>query len=73
MFSPQRIIMGGGVLSQERLLPMIRQGMQHWLGGYIEQPAIRAEVERYIVLPALGARSVELGALRLAAAAAGEC
>ena len=38
--SPQRIVMGGGVMSQERLLPVIRQRMLHWLGGYIDRREI---------------------------------
>ena len=35
--SPQRIVMGGGVMSQARLLPLIRERMRHWLGGYIDR------------------------------------
>ena len=66
MISPQRIVMGGGVMSQERLLPMIRQRMQHWLGGYINRRALLSEVEHYVVAPALGVRAGVLGALRLA-------
>jgi fructokinase len=71
MLSPQRIVMGGGVLSQERLLPMVRQRTQHWLGGYIDRQSILTDIEHYIVAPALGVRSGVLGALRLAVAAAG--
>jgi fructokinase len=66
MISPQRIVMGGGVMRQERLLPMIRQRMQHWLGGYINRRALLSEVEHYVVAPALGERAGVLGALRLA-------
>jgi fructokinase len=66
MLSPQLIVMGGGVLSQERLLPMIRQRTQHWLGGYINRQEILTHIEQYIVAPALGARAGVLGALRLA-------
>lgn len=69
MISPQRIVMGGGVMSQERLLPMIRQRMQHWLGGYINRRALLSEVEHYVVAPALGVRAGVLGALRLAVTA----
>ena len=38
--SPQRIIMGGGVMSQQRLFPLVRQRMRHWLGGYIDRREI---------------------------------
>ena len=72
MVSPQRIIMGGGVMSQERLLPLIRQRLLHWLGGYIERPEILLHVDGYVVAPALGNRAGILGALILALNAAGE-
>lgn len=63
--SPQRIIVGGGVMA-ERLFPLVRRRMLHWLGGYIDRSEILAESERYIVPPALGARAGVLGALCLA-------
>jgi fructokinase len=67
--SPQRIIIGGGVMSQDRLFPLIRLRMQHWLGGYIDRPEIH-DADRYVVPPALGAQSGVLGALCLAISAA---
>src|SRR6201999_471978 len=54
--SPQRIILGGGVMS-ERLFPLVRQRTLHWLGGYIDRPEILNGIESYIVPPALGARA----------------
>jgi fructokinase len=63
--SPQRIIIGGGVMNQDRLFPLVRLRMQHWLGGYIDRPEI-LNADRYIVAPALGAQSGVLGALKLA-------
>jgi fructokinase len=68
--SPQRIVMGGGVMSQTRLLPLIRQRMRHWLGGYIDRPEILAGVDRYVVAPELGDRAGVFGALVLAMDAA---
>jgi fructokinase len=62
--SPQRIIMGGGVMA-ERLFPLVRHRTLHWLGGYIDRPEILNGIESYIVPPALGARAGVLGALRL--------
>jgi fructokinase len=69
-FSPQRIIMGGGVMSQERLYPALRQRMQHWLGGYIDRGEILGEAARYVVPPALGTRAGVLGGVALAMVAA---
>jgi fructokinase len=67
--SPQRIVMGGGVMTHARLLPPIRQRLQHWLGGYIDRREILAGIERYVVPSLLGASAGIRGALLLAAAA----
>jgi len=64
--SPQRIVMGGGVMSQLRLLPPIRQRLRHWLAGYIDRSEILTDTDRYVVSPALGTRAGILGALALA-------
>jgi fructokinase len=68
--SPQRIIMGGGVMSGERLFSGVRQRMRHWLGGYIDRSEILEDVQRYVVPPALGARAGVLGGVALGIAAA---
>jgi fructokinase len=71
--SPQRIIMGGGVMEQLHLFPRIRREVQTLLNGYIQSPALADEIDAYIVPPALGNRAGVLGAIALAAAvAAGE-
>jgi fructokinase len=68
--SPQRIIMGGGVMNQTHLLPLIRPRLRHWLGGYIHRSEILEDTDRYVVAPALGDRAGVLGALALAMDAA---
>ncbi|MEA3198449.1 MAG: fructokinase [Gammaproteobacteria bacterium] len=68
--SPQRIIMGGGVMNQLRLLPLIRLRMRHWLGGYINRSEILDGADNYVVAPGLGDRAGVLGALVLAMNAA---
>jgi len=70
MISPRRIVIGGGVMGQTRLLPMIREQTCHWLRGYIDRREIMKAVDDYIVLPGLGPRSGVLGALALALCAA---
>jgi fructokinase len=70
--SPQRIIMGGGVMDQKNLFPGTRQRMLHWLCGYIDRSELLADVHHYIVPPALGARAGVLGGLSLAIDAAGK-
>jgi len=64
--SPQRIVLGGGVMSQQRLLAPVRQRLLHWLGGYVDRPEILDAVERYVVAPGLEPQSGILGALLLA-------
>ena len=64
--SPQRIILGGGVMSQTELYPMVRREFQETLNGYIVSPDIESHIEGYIVPPGLGNRSGVLGAIALA-------
>jgi len=71
MLSPQRIVLGGGVMSQAHLFPLIRQKVLQYLNGYIQSPALSEDIEHYIVSPALGGRAGVLGAIALAIQAAG--
>jgi fructokinase len=64
--SPQRIIMGGGVMEQTQLFPLIRQKVQDLLNGYVQSPAILEKIDEYIVPPGLGKRAGVLGAIALA-------
>jgi fructokinase len=64
MHSPQRIIFGGGVMHQGRLLGGIRSRMLDWLRGYVPHPELRDE--DYITPPGLGGASGIKGALALA-------
>lgn len=64
--SPQRIVLGGGVMQHARLFAPVRERAQHWLGGYIARDDVEAGIDRYIVPPGLGELSGILGALRLA-------
>lgn len=64
--SPQRIILGGGVMSHPGLLAMVQREVQTLLAGYVQSPAITSDIERYIVAPGLGNQSGVLGAFALA-------
>jgi fructokinase len=66
--SPQRIIIGGGVMNT-RLFPLIHQRMLHWLAGYIDRVELLRHADQYVVPPALGSRAGVLGALSLALSA----
>ena len=64
--SPRRIILGGGVMQQPALFPLIRAEVQQLLNNYVQSPAITENVDSYIVPPGLGNRSGVLGAFALA-------
>ncbi|MCP4686670.1 MAG: ROK family protein [Desulfobacterales bacterium] len=64
--SPQRIILGGGVMRRERLFTLIRAKVRDGLNGYIQHPEILSNLDEYIAPPALGGRAGVLGAIALA-------
>ena len=69
-FSPQRIIMGGGVMGQPQLLPMVRKQVVKKLNGYLKVPQLIKDIDTYIVSPGLGDRAGITGAFALAQQAA---
>jgi fructokinase len=66
ILSPQRVILGGGVMQQAQLFPMIRREVQQLLNGYMKAPAILEHIDAYIVPPGLGDRAGVKGAIALA-------
>jgi fructokinase len=64
--SPQRIIMGGGVMQQMQLFPLIRRNVLSLLNDYVQSPKILVDIDQYIVPPDLGNRSGVLGAMAIA-------
>jgi fructokinase len=66
ILSPQRIILGGGVMRRKQLFGLINVDLQKILNGYIQSPEILEKPQKYIVPPALGERSGSLGAVALA-------
>jgi fructokinase len=65
ILSPQRIILGGGVMQQKQLFPLIRREVQQLLNGYVQSPAIVEKIDEYIVPPGLGDKAGVLGSLAL--------
>jgi fructokinase len=68
--SPRRIILGGGVMQQAHLFPMLRKRVRALLNGYVSPLDDAAALEQYIVPPALGDRAGVLGAIALGEQAA---
>ncbi len=65
-FSPEKIILGGGVMQQKHLFPLIHQKTLALLNGYVQAKEILESIETFIVEPGLGTRSGATGALLLA-------
>jgi fructokinase len=63
--SPQRVIVGGGITEQPRLIPLVREEVQVLLNGYILAPQIMEDIENYIVPPNFGKQCGVLGAIGL--------
>jgi len=73
LLSPQRIILGGGVMEQLHLFPRIRTRTVEMLNGYVQAPEILERIDEFIVPPGLGNRAgvsgcIALGQLALDAA-----
>ncbi len=70
--SPQRLILGGGVMSQPHMMPLVRGKLHKLLNAYVAAPQVLddQQLEHYIVLPGLGNLAGVLGALALAERAA---
>lgn len=64
VLSPQRIIIGGGVMHQEHLMPLIREEVKRQLAGYIDTKEL-LNMDQYVVLPSLNDNQGIMGALKL--------
>ncbi|ENH96653.1 fructokinase [Gracilibacillus halophilus YIM-C55.5] len=67
ILSPERIVIGGGVMKQQQLFPFIREKVLHMLNGYVTSPYVtEREIDQYIVPPGLTDEAGVKGALYLA-------
>jgi fructokinase len=69
IFSPECVVLGGGVAKRPGLLPIVRTQVRELIGGYIELTGEAVNMDQLVVPPALGDRAGVLGAIRLAMAA----
>ncbi len=65
-YSPQRIVLGGGVPQHPGLHEAVRIQVRQKLNGYVQSALIQNAINEYILAPALGNRSGVLGAIALA-------
>src|SRR5438128_7346909 len=64
--SPQRIVLGGGVMRQPGLFSLVRRHTLELLNGYIRVGEVIDRIDQYVVPPKLGANAGILGAIALA-------
>ncbi|CAM3679420.1 ROK family protein [Cohnella lubricantis] len=66
LLSPKKVILGGGVMHQSQLFPMIREEVRRNLNGYVSAEAIlESAIDDYIVPPSLGDNAGLCGSLAL--------
>ncbi|MCI8287578.1 MAG: ROK family protein [Lachnospiraceae bacterium] len=65
VYSPQKIILWGGVMHQEKLFAMVRKEVKRLLNSYVSHEMILESIDDYIVPPALGEDPGIKGAIRL--------
>lgn len=68
LLSPEKIILGGGVMKQSQLFPLIREKVIQLAGGYIRTNSME-NIESYIVSAGLGGDQGIVGCLQLAKSA----
>lgn len=66
ILSPDKIVLGGGVMKQKHLFEMIQNNVKQMMNAYIKKPMLMDDIDRYIVYPSLGDHSGTYGALALA-------
>ncbi len=71
ILSPQKIILGGGVMEQTQLFPLVRKYTLEYLNNYLDTKELR-NVNSYITPAALNGNQGIMGALKLAALATEE-
>ncbi|SES68387.1 ROK family protein [Anaerobranca gottschalkii] len=65
ILSPKKIILGGGVMRQKQIYPLIRMNVLKILNNYLSVPEIIEQIDQYIIPPGLGENSGIIGAILL--------
>ena len=69
VLSPERVVIGGGVMNRPGLLELVRSEVVGLMNGYLAAPVLGDGISGFVTAPALGPRAGVLGALALAASA----
>jgi fructokinase len=66
VLSPERIVLGGGVMSTPGLLPLVQREVAALMNGYLDNASMGDGLVDYVTLPRLGSLSGVLGGIGLA-------
>jgi fructokinase len=66
VLSPERIVIGGGVMRRPALLALVQQEVGALMNGYLDAGTVPGDIATYITRPALDSRAGVLGAIALA-------
>jgi fructokinase len=69
VLSPERVVIGGGVMKHTGLLELVHGEIVALMNGYLGAPLLTDGVSGFVTSPGLGARAGVLGALALAESA----
>jgi fructokinase len=72
VLSPERVVVGGGVMNQPGLLERVHRQIVGLMNGYLDAPLLGDGISAFVTRPALGTRAGVLGALALAESASSE-
>lgn len=72
VYSPEKIILWGGVMHQEQMFDMVRSKVKEMLGGYVDNPLLNGDLKDYIIAPGLGEDPGIKGAIKLGLMALGK-
>jgi fructokinase len=64
--SPEKIILGGGVMQRDFLFEKVRRRVRELLNGYVISKSLTENIDDYILPPGLGNQAGSLGAIALA-------
>jgi fructokinase len=65
LLSPHKVILGGGVMHQLQLFPLIREHVRNILKGYVSAAELADQIDSYIVPPGLGDNAGLSGSIAL--------
>jgi fructokinase len=69
VLSPERVVIGGGVMNRPGLLELVHREIVVLMNGYLGSPVLADGISDFVTRPALGPQAGVLGALALAESA----